>query len=360
MDSLTPVVTDGSSPVAIQAAQAAIGTGAPASTPEPACAAPAAHWAGIPADLRALPQWCVAATNKSPLTPVAGLPLVQLPRASINAPSTWGTFLQAATVAYQLGQHIGFVLEESDPFCCIDLDVKPGITTQEELARYGRIVQHFDSWTERSRSGHGLHVWLRGKLPNGNGARHEGVEVYSQQRFMIVTGNAVHAVPIAERQAMLDILVDEIRGQQGCSNHTSPLTPEQADVPQTRTVDEIKARWAAAKNAKDIEDLWFGRWRDLRRDNGKRSFPSQSEADLALVTHILFHDATNAQCKQMWAESALCPSRRPPEKRKANPQWYMRNTIERARQNRVRDAMRAAKDAEAFAPLLNSLAPSQT
>lgn len=335
----------------IQAAQAANDPSPTATGGTEPSAAPAAqnavNWEGIPECMRALPQWCVAGLSKAPRSPRSGLP-----PASVNDPNSWGTFDHAATLAWRQGIYIGFVLTETDPFCCIDLDVKPD-TTPEEIARHGRIVQHFDSWTERSRSGLGLHVWLLGTLPDGGrGARRDGVEVYSQQRFIIVTGNTLLDRPVADRQDLLEILVAEIRGQQA-SDHTV-LAPEQLDFPESRTVAEIWSRCTSASNAERFLALWYGNWRQVIRDNGKPAFPSQSEADLGLVTHLLFNDATNAQCLWMWQQSALCPSKRPSEKRKANPMTYMRNTITKARQHRVNDKLRAAELVKAFASLTST------
>ena len=89
------------------------------------------------------------------------------------------------------------MLHPSDPFTCIDLDVKE-TTSQEQHQRHDDIVAMFDSYTERSRGGQGRHVWITAKI--GKGARRDCVEVYSQERFIICTGDVYADRPIAERQ----------------------------------------------------------------------------------------------------------------------------------------------------------------
>ena len=50
------------------------------------------------------------------------------------------------------------------------------------------IIQHFDSYTELSATGTGLHVIVKGEVPN---RRKDGVENYSSKRFFTVTGHIV-------------------------------------------------------------------------------------------------------------------------------------------------------------------------
>ena len=117
----------------------------------PVIAAPAApqpdRWACIPQELRERSQWCVAGEDKAPRIATQGLP-----HAKSNDPSTWRTFDEASAFAAHHGLHIGYMLHESDPFACIDLDVKDD-TTPEQLERFQRIVDAADSYRPRSLRG---------------------------------------------------------------------------------------------------------------------------------------------------------------------------------------------------------------
>lgn len=162
-------------------------------------------WNNIPDELKALPMWAIAGPEKAPYR-ITGQ------RANVIDPSSWTDFYSASSVAEQWGAQLGFVLSESDPFSCIDLDVKDD-TPQEQLDRYWKIIQAFDSYAEYSKSGKGVHIWVKGDV--GQGCRRDGVEVYSKQRFIICTGNTLKGFekPIEWRQELLDVPATEIRSQ---------------------------------------------------------------------------------------------------------------------------------------------------
>jgi len=158
------------------------------------------RWTHIPKEMRALPQWVVAGANKAPRTADGSA-------ASATDPSTWCDFETASRAAQALGLDIGYVLHVSDPFTCIDLDVK-GHTPQEVINGYRNAISSFDSYAERSRSGNGFHIWILGNI--GAGRRRDGVEVYSQQRYIICTGDVVLDRPIASRPEQLAVLLESI------------------------------------------------------------------------------------------------------------------------------------------------------
>lgn len=269
-------------------------------------------WAHLPAELKSLNQWCLAGADKAPLS--VG-PDNKLFNASVTAPSQWLDFNTALRVAQEnqnlattaekdgvvinkVGLDIGFVIHESDPFCCIDLDVKDAVncpkdpskwTTPEQFDRYYKVMQHFDSYTESSRSGKGLHIWVRAQI--GKGARRDGVEVYSQERFIICTGLVVLDRPIRETQASITMLVNEMRPAGTSSTDLVEIAEEADDW-------HILQIAINASNSQKFQTLWRGDWRDL-------GYPSQSEADLALMSMFTFYSQSNAQCRRLFRESAL-------------------------------------------------------
>ena len=82
---------------------------------------------------------------------------------------------------------IGFVLSDADPYTFIDLDDCEG--DADAIAVRDKIMAGFDSYTERSPSGRGFHIIVRGGVSAGR--RRGKVEVYSTQRFMTMTGDVV-------------------------------------------------------------------------------------------------------------------------------------------------------------------------
>lgn len=274
----------------------------------------AQSWARLPAELKYLRQWCVAGVDKAPMS--VG-PDGKLFNASDIKPSQWMDFEKACRVAYerkdlvtthtdkygrhisQIGLDIGFILHESDPYSCIDLDVKdaesdPGKpelwTTQERFDLFYRIMLSFDSYAEASRSGKGLHIWVRGNI--GKGVRRDGVEIYSQERFIICTGNIVQDKPVRDCQTMLLNMASQMRPkEQAVDFALEELEQEEDDW-------SILVRAVSASNSNKFCELWSGQWEMM-------GFPSQSEADLALMSMLTFYSPSNAQCRRLFRDSAL-------------------------------------------------------
>ena len=141
----------------------------------------------IPEELRVRPQWVVWKAvgdkpDKVPYSPRTGR------RASSTDLLTWGTF-EEALQAYENGEYagVGLVFSTGDPFTGIDLD--NCVNEDGEIALLAlEIVRYFDSYTELSATGSGLHIIVRGEVPN---RRKGNVEVYSSKRFFTVTGHVV-------------------------------------------------------------------------------------------------------------------------------------------------------------------------
>jgi hypothetical protein len=269
--------------------------------------------ARLPAELKRLRQWCVAGASKAPLT-------AELFNASVTQPSQWMDYDAALAIATanvqlttthvvkkpgkvdrivsQVGLDIGFVLHETDPYSCIDLDVKdaqncpnePDLwTTPEQYDLFYRVMLGFDSYSEASRSGKGLHVWVRGKI--GKGVRRDGIEIYSQERFLICTGNVVQDSPIRDCQEKLLNMATQMQPR-------AALSLELEELPQDEDDWSVLARAVNASNAEKFSNLWQGQWESL-------GFPSQSEADLALMSMLTFYSPSNAQCRRLFRDSRL-------------------------------------------------------
>lgn len=270
--------------------------------------AQAERWGRFPAALRDRPQWCVAGPDKRPLTSAGHA-------ASVTDPATWTDFDTASRAAAAIGALSGFVLTAGDPFTCIDLDVKDD-TTSEQLERFQRIVATFDSYTERSRSGRGWHIWVEGEI--GKGRKRDGVEVYSQQRFMICTGDVVRDQPINARQDLLDNLVS--------------LMPSPPSALVLELAGDDCADLALAERA-SMDSGELGR---LFRGDWQGRYTSQSEADLALVKLLMPFTVTPRECWLTFLHSKLG------EREKARRLDYAKSTLARAAQHLANDAAHVA------------------
>lgn len=284
----------------------------------------------LPQELKEVPQWCIAGPDKAPYVATAQ----DVSHASIHKREHWRDFpttlhnMQATGAPY-----CGIMLTYEDPWTCIDLDVcnsetqrlkgeqydPSKWTTAEALEGFNGIVAAFDSYTEVSALGWGLHIWVRGRI--GAGAKHKGVEIYSQERFIICTGNVYIDKPIAERQELLDTLVADLRKSQGY-NGPGILV----DIEDEYNDTEIFDRATGAGNKQKFDLLCEGKW--------KGDYPSQSEADLALMSMFAFYSKSNEQCRRLFRCTEL--GRR--EKANKNDR-YLNYTLEVIRGRQAREAI---------------------
>jgi len=147
----------------------------------------------IPEELKQLPQWCgyklqfVDGEKTKVPYQITGS------RASSTDPKTWTLFDKVKT-AYQDGifDGIAFMLSKENGMVFIDLDdcIKDGVIESWAVD----IVKKFNSYTERSQSGKGLHVLIKGIKP-GDRCRSSKyprkVEIYSHSRQCCLTGDLV-------------------------------------------------------------------------------------------------------------------------------------------------------------------------
>src|SRR5215471_8012099 len=155
------------------------------------------HYDNIPEELRALPNWVVwrleKRANKSGIVRQTKVPYNARTNklAKSNNPSTWSVFT-AALDSLKHGYHgLGFCL--SPPYVGIDLDNCRQEESQEPWA--AEIIHELDSYSELSPSSRGIHVFVKGELPDGPrqkdfGGEHHGVGLYdaARGRYLTMTG----------------------------------------------------------------------------------------------------------------------------------------------------------------------------
>jgi putative DNA primase/helicase len=152
----------------------------------------------IPEEMRQRDQWvCYRLVSrpgkekpdKVPIDPKTGKP------ASTTDSLTWASFEKAVSVSPKY-DGIGFVFSSGDPFAGIDLDGCRDSESgrMEEWAE--ALLAGLGGYAEVSPSGRGVHVIVKGRLPEG--ARHKieredggCVEAYDERRFFTMTGRAL-------------------------------------------------------------------------------------------------------------------------------------------------------------------------
>ena len=243
--------------------------------------------------------------------------------ASCDDPTTWDTF-ESASHAYNSRDDldgVGYVFSADDPYTGIDLDKcrhpETGIVEPWAL----ETVEQINSYTEVSPSGCGLHILVRGALPEG--ARRRGnLEMYDRSRYFTITGQHLERMPttIQERDAPLKGLHARVFGPAAQKNdqreYTAASSSHLSDL-------ELIERASRAQNGAKFDRLWRG---------DSSGYDSQSEADLALCLELAFWTGGDvAQIDRLFRQSGLYRDKWD-EKHFGDGRTYGQATIEKAMQ----------------------------
>ena len=157
----------------------------------------------IPEELKKLNQW-VCANEDSKVPMQANRPY---PASSTN-PATWASFEDALwAVEHGYYDYLGFVFNDNG-IVGIDIDDAINFGTWSPLAH--EIVNLCYSYTELSKSGTGVHIFVKGDIPFKGKNNLAGVEIYKTARFFIMTGDNVCANNyIEENQEALDTIIEK-------------------------------------------------------------------------------------------------------------------------------------------------------
>ena len=268
-------------------------------------------FSNIPYELQTYNQWVMwrfITTDNGKITKVPYQ--INGVQANVMDRSTWTDFTTAVT-AMQGGffDGIGFVLSHNDPYCFIDLDStdNPEIIEQQHL-----IFSNFaNTYAELSPSGKGLHIIC--KAITEKGCKRKSVEIYSNARFMTMTGNVYNKKPIVDYQANIDTLYRALT-----KNEKSVVVSDQK---QYYSDDEIYAIAASAENGDKFVDLYKGKWQTY--------YSSQSEADHALINIIAYYSRNTEQITRIFRSSKLAT------RAKANRDDYVGRMIQRSFDNYI-------------------------
>ena len=158
------------------------------------------NYDNIPEELRRLNQW-VCANNDSKVPMQANRPY---PASSTN-PTTWASF-EDALWAVENGyyDYLGFVFNDNG-IVGIDLDDAMTYGIASPLA--SEIAELCSSYTEVSKSGTGLHIFVKGDIPFKGKNNLAGIEMYKAARFFIMTGDVIGYDYIINNQSALDKII---------------------------------------------------------------------------------------------------------------------------------------------------------
>ena len=244
--------------------------------------------------------------------------------AKANDPTTWVDYFTALN-AFRRGGFDGLGVILGDGLAGIDIDYKnhegDGIPPEVQA-----VLNRFASYAELSPSGKGIHILLLGRLPSGARNRTrlaEGVdlEAYDGGRFFTFTGQRLNGFDIVAQQAELEALLRDL-GMVQEAPAPAPQPSAQHNPVEDLPDEELLRRMFASKDGADIKRLWEGDW---------SGYPSQSEADMALVSHLLWWTGGDtARADRLFRRSKLY---RPKwdERHYGDGRTYGQATLEKAR-----------------------------
>lgn len=155
----------------------------------------------IPTELKRLNQWvCTTADSKVPMKSW------EMSAASSTNPKTWSDFETASeSVRQGAYNNVGFVFNDNG---YVGIDIDDGYDSDGFLSDTAvDIIGRCRSYTEKSRSGRGFHIVLRGDLPFLGKNNLSGVEVYKKSRYFIMTGDTVIYDEITHDQDAIDYVL---------------------------------------------------------------------------------------------------------------------------------------------------------
>lgn len=245
---------------------------------------PAVETDSYPEDMAARDQWIVWKPTET-----GG----KVPRAPWNNPGSpdryidhtdpdpWVSYSEAVEwVAANPEYGLGFVLKERDPFTLIDFDKARDTDTGGVHPTVRDVLLRAGSYADVSVSGTGIHVMVRGSLPDGlrsitksplqedSDFPEASIEVYSAGQFVAMAGARLAGTPVECRdgQPLLEDLMEEY----GAPAEESKGSKSPLPTPEIGTDLEERLRGAMFCDAK-LTPLWEGRYADagFPRDRSK-------------------------------------------------------------------------------------------
>lgn len=222
----------------------------------------------------------------------------------------WMTATEAWKRAKSLGPsaRVGALLTPGCGVTVVDMD-------EDYDGNQMAMVEWLDSYAETSSSGRGTHIFVQANLAGGVRDAKQDIEVYGQERFIIVTGNVINGWDVVEpRQAKIDRLVARLGGLK------NTIKPVAAAMGNAASDDACRAALKRVWKQDKVKRLWKGDWQAM-------GYPSQSEADMALIEALCFASDDDAVVATTFRKSGLGQR----EKAQTN---YVERTIGSVRRSR--------------------------
>ncbi|MFJ7919717.1 phage/plasmid primase, P4 family [Lysinibacillus fusiformis] len=261
----------------------------------------------IPSELRSLSQWILWKSEEK------GERYTKIPyqvdgnEARSNDRRTWSTFATAAKFYTESNADgIGFVFSRQDSYIGIDID-KCVTYAADDTDKANPIINDFakeiidtlDSYTEFSVSGTGIHIIIKGILPQsvvgtGRKSAKHGLEIYQHGRYFTMTGNRENSNDIYERTDELAEIFEKYFDDSDIKGRVNLAEYENDEIKLSN--DALWERMFRSKSGDEIRSLY----------NGNLINDDHSSSDLALCNHLAFWTGKSAsRMDSMFRETSL-------------------------------------------------------
>jgi len=196
--------------------------------------------------------------------------------ASSNKPLSWTTFEQAIEVYThsEIYSGIGFMFQGTG-ITGVDKDhcIENGVISDE--AQY--IIDTLDSYTEKSQSGSGIHVLVKGTIPKA--IKKEEIEMYDTGRYFVVTGDLISkSNKVEERQPQLDALYKIYQKHKDVKKEAADKIPAPKEI---QSCSDLLEKAFYGKNGFKIKALYSGDMSSCDNDH--------SRADQSLCNYLAYY-----------------------------------------------------------------------
>lgn len=156
----------------------------------------------IPDELKQLNQWvCTRKGSKVPMR------ATENSAASSTDSSSWSSFDTASkAVSEGLYDYCGYVFADNG---IVGIDIDDGYEDGLLSDLAVDIIGKCQSYTEKSQSGRGFHILLKGDIPFKGKNNLSGVEIYKTSRYFILTGETLLYRKIKANQEAIDYVLEK-------------------------------------------------------------------------------------------------------------------------------------------------------
>ena len=185
---------------------------------------------------------------------------------------------------------VTYILSEDDPFVAFDGDDVRDPETGEVHPDFKELVSNVGSYTDVSASGTGLHIVVRGQLPDYLNTKavylpdHPGfpdakIEIFSEGQHMVMTGDHLSGTPrrINERQGWIDAFERKYESQSPSDPHDTE--DAQSDESDAETVS-LPGGYKGGDSPDDRPQCYHAALKAREEHEGRRAFQTNTYAGL--------------------------------------------------------------------------------